>query len=83
MSYSFLRPLGPNHSLTYTSPHPLPKAPGTPDPAIGRGSWELGAAAGARAPGPLEAPSWVALDLGMPLRRDRKGIRGDGQREGV
>ena len=39
------------------------------------------------APCPPGAPSWVALDLGVPLRRDRRGIggmlRGRGRRAGT
>lgn len=35
----------------------------------------MGAGAGG-APCPPEAPSWVALDLGMPLRTDTQQIRG-------
>lgn len=60
--------------LTYTGPHPPPSAAVPPGPAVGSGSWEVEAGAGA--PCPPEAPSWVALDLGVPLRRDRRGIEG-------
>lgn len=75
MSYSSLRPPGLNPPPpTYTGPHPPPSAAVPPGPAVGRGSWEVEAGVGA--PCPPEAPSWVALDLGVPLRRDRRGIEG-------
>ena len=76
MSYPSVRLPGLNlPPATYTGPHPPPKAPLPPGPDGSGGSWEVEAGVGVRAPCPPDAPSWVALDLDVPLRRHRRGIR--------